>query len=528
MLAIYTRLSKEDEESNSIENQTREGKAFAKANGFHEYELYNEGKGVSGGVEIKDRPQLFRLLKDMRSDKIKAVWFRHQNRLERNSTTFVIFTGEAKKNRVHLFFGDKEYDYNDPQNVLFGGITSAISQYQKDLQSTQTKKTLIDNAQEGKVWSIVAYGYKSDGGYLAVNDNEVEVVKRIYRESLQGIGTDRIAKRLNKDNIPTRRGAEWRGRTVQGIIKNTLYKGERVYGGRRFEAPKIIEPELWQKVNDNLVNNRNNSGKRVEHKYLLKGLITCGTCGKGYYGKVKKKNDVINENTYTCVGKRYPEIKCKSRSINRPTLDLVIKTMFLTPTLKEIYLNYLNTVPENDKLEELNESLKELQKQLLANNKEKNNLLDKVAKGIMDDEFIKSKIDSIKASRESITLQINNTKEQIDRLSNLSNDVEASIEKIDKVDANLSHNEWQELLKENIEKITLYYSFQERSFALLVNLKLIDDEILIALPQSMKEAHIFGGRFAWTIDNLKDSTELKLTRIEVGEGITRELLKKLD
>jgi len=34
MLAIYTRLSKEDKDSSSIENQIREGKFFAKNNNF--------------------------------------------------------------------------------------------------------------------------------------------------------------------------------------------------------------------------------------------------------------------------------------------------------------------------------------------------------------------------------------------------------------------------------------------------------------------------------------------------------------
>jgi hypothetical protein len=42
--------------------QLREGKAFAKDNGFTQYEIYNEGEGISGGANIKDRPQLFQLL----------------------------------------------------------------------------------------------------------------------------------------------------------------------------------------------------------------------------------------------------------------------------------------------------------------------------------------------------------------------------------------------------------------------------------------------------------------------------------
>ena len=495
MLAIYTRLSREDDDSNSIENQTREGKAFAKANGFHEYELYNEGQGVSGGASIQDRPELFRLVQDIRNGKLSAVWFRHQNRLERNTTTFAIFTDDAKRKGVKLFFGDKEYDYSDPQNVLFGGITSAISQYQKDLQSIQTKRTLLDNAKEGKVWSVVAYGYKSDNGYLAINDSEVQIVKRIYRESLEGVGTDTIAKRLNDDNIPTRKGVNWRGRTVQGIIKNTLYKGERMYSGKTFEAPAIIEPEYWQKVNDNLANNRNNSGKKVEHKYLLKGVITCGTCGKGYYGKVKKKKGVTNENIYTCVGKRYPEIKCKSKSINRPFLDFIIQASFSQNVLKNALVDYLSRIPENNKLEELNDHIEQLQKELDTNARDKSNLLDAVMKGLIDDEDIKFKMRSIKTSREDISLKMKSTQEQIDKLSNLSNEVGTALDKMELLSGDITFNDWQSVIKENIDKISVYWDEVKRIFFLVLDLKLIDKPVTYLVPQNMKWVHQIGEEY---------------------------------
>ena len=164
MLAIYTRLSREDSESTSIENQLREGKSFAKDNGFNDIKIYNEGQGISGAAEIKHRPQLFKLLQDIRDNEIKSVWFRNQNRLERNSSTWHIFTLDAKKHKVDIYFNDKLFDFENPQDNLFGTITSALNQYQKDLQSLQTKRTLKDNAREGKVWSVVAYGYKSDNG----------------------------------------------------------------------------------------------------------------------------------------------------------------------------------------------------------------------------------------------------------------------------------------------------------------------------------------------------------------------------
>ncbi len=136
MLGLYLRLSIEDEESNSIDNQLREGKEFAKKEPF---EIYDEGQGVSGRNEIKDRPELDRLLKDISTGKITAVWMRNQNRLERNSMTFHVFASLVKKQGTKVVFGDKVMDWNDPSNFLQSSILTAINSYQAELQSYQTK-----------------------------------------------------------------------------------------------------------------------------------------------------------------------------------------------------------------------------------------------------------------------------------------------------------------------------------------------------------------------------------------------------
>lgn len=453
MLGIYARLSREDDASNSIENQIREGKVFAGNNGFDSYELYNEGEGVSGGADIKDRPELFRLMQDMSSGKIKAVWFRHQNRLERNSTTFAIFTGDAKKKDVKLFFGDKQYDYNDPSNVMFGGITSYISQYQKDLQSAQTKRTLLANAAEGKVWSIVAYGYQSNNGYLEINKKEAEVVKRIYSESLEGKGTDSIAVGLNIDNIPTRRGAKWRGRTVRGIIKNSLYKGERIYSGKVFASPVIIDPELWQRVNDNLPNNRNNSGKKVEHKYMLKGLLKCGCCGKGYYGKVKYKNEVINENTYTCVGKRYKEINCGNRSINRPALDTLIwMEFFLNGEFEKALREHIDNGNNSEHRKKLQVKIANIDRLLKAEDKKLENIANAIINGIEINGKLQDKTEKIKA-------EIDRYKREKSKLKEKLGSVEVDLTKLNdaKVRNELNTETRNAVLKQYIDKIEILY-----------------------------------------------------------------------
>ena len=58
MLGIYVRLSIEDEESNSIENQIEEAKTYADSNNIVDFKLYNEGEAETSKTALLSTPVL--------------------------------------------------------------------------------------------------------------------------------------------------------------------------------------------------------------------------------------------------------------------------------------------------------------------------------------------------------------------------------------------------------------------------------------------------------------------------------------
>lgn len=84
--------------------------------------------------------------------------------------------------------------------------------------------------QQGKV--IVNHkrflGYdKDDDGNLVVNKKEAEVVKRIFREYLEGYTFHEIAEGLTKDGIKTGAGNDhWFPSTLNKILRNEKYMGD--------------------------------------------------------------------------------------------------------------------------------------------------------------------------------------------------------------------------------------------------------------------------------------------------------------
>ena len=70
-------------------------------------------------------------------------------------------------------------------------------------------------------------GYdKTEEGRLVINKKEAEVVRRIFREFLEGWNPEDIARGLNEDGIPGVSGEpKWVRATIIGMLKNEKYAG---------------------------------------------------------------------------------------------------------------------------------------------------------------------------------------------------------------------------------------------------------------------------------------------------------------
>ncbi|TDT44955.1 DNA invertase Pin-like site-specific DNA recombinase [Maribacter spongiicola] len=440
MIGIYTRLSVEDDISTSIENQINEGKVFAKN---RKYEIYNEGEGISGRADIKDRPVLDKLMRDIATDKINIVWFRNQNRLERNSETFIAFSSLAKRKKIEVYFNDKQMDWNDPTNYLQSSILTAINSYQAELQSYQTKKVLLNRVLEGKAHGkSTPLGYtKDDEGYLIINNEEKPIVEKIYEMCLEGNGSTTIKHWLNDNNIPTRYSKRdgtfkiknantgkithkkksdviWSDKQVQDILKNPMYKGKRRWKDKLIDCPKIFNEFYWEKVQVQYEKNKdsNNTGKKVDHLYLLKGLLECGECGRNYYGRTRISK---KDNYYMCSSKRYKQEKCTNRSINIDVLEsFVWTTIFENRTIFQKVQTAFKDGGLDKKKVELENKIKDYQKTLKALDKEYKKSIDLVVRGVVEESDITETKNRVVRETNKINEHLTNDENELKSLVN--------------------------------------------------------------------------------------------------------------
>jgi len=128
---------------------------------------------------------------------------------------------------------------------------------------------------------VPPYGYHAEDGKLVVDEEEAEVVRRIFTEYIEGVGTREITRRLNLEGVPTRKAKSgWSVCRIYDHLHRKCYCGERTFDGLVIECPAIIDEETWGLVQERLRKNRRNPRGNTSEVYLLQHLLYCEECGR--------------------------------------------------------------------------------------------------------------------------------------------------------------------------------------------------------------------------------------------------------
>lgn len=495
-LGIYCRISKlkEGGKDLSIDDQRLKGIALANKLGI-DYEVYID-EGISG--TIQDRPEFERFLGDVSNGTLTHVYAIDQSRFERNPQIRFIITDLFKKSGITYHTEmDGEVDLNDPQSEFFGDLLSVINKYHVTMTKLKVKSVLKNRVGVGKSRGILPYGYtKDDSGKVVINGVEAEIVKRVFQMSLDGIGTRTIAQTLQAEGIPTKynkigkgtlstknkytgeirvtekKDIIWSPASVMGMIKQTFYKGDRFYSGDYYNnVPIIIDPEFWHKVNDNLSSNRNNSGKRVEYRYLLKGLLRCGVCGRNMYGH-KRENK--HDNHYMCSSKRVKGGNCGNRSINIDRIENFIWfNLFLKGELVERIENDFTF--DYDQVAQLEGEIEKINKVLQVYGDEKKRAINLTIKGLLSEDDIADTVSDIDKKIKEQRAILDDLTTKMKGVQNSNEVVSKYRNQFERFTATTSFTEKKQIVNDFIKNIVIKYDALSEDY-------LIDIEYSINIP----------------------------------------------
>jgi len=338
-IGIYARVStqKQAEKGISIKDQIRRGIEFCEKSDY-EYEVFSD-EGYSGDLPIEKRPALTILFEKIfqKKKEIDGVFVVDFDRLSRNPKETIIIREIFIENDINLFELNGQVNLKDPTQELLIGIKGLLGAFERKKTIVRIKRTFETSVLQGKVLGgkLVKYGYKKDENkLLTIEPDEAKIVKLIFKLSLEGLGTNKIAEELNKRNIPTKRmnlgGAKmkvrgiekrtflWRDAVIHKILTDPIYKGERHFKEHIIKSPIIIDSSVFDAVQKSLKTRTNFKNTTNKHFYLLKGLLVCAKCNNKFYGR---KREDLSDNQYICLSQRYKREFCKTRGINITKLE---------------------------------------------------------------------------------------------------------------------------------------------------------------------------------------------------------------
>lgn len=148
------------------------------------------------------------------------------------------------------------------------------------------------------------------------DDDEAEVVRRIFSLFLEGHGRTPIASVLNADHVPPpitdikKDYAAWTYCDIRRILADPVYRDEG-----------LIDEQTWKRTQTEASRRNGAYGRRPPAASPLRGLITCGVCGDHFTRRERGKSSLWLCKTYL----RGSCAACPSRCIREAVLLDIIK-----------------------------------------------------------------------------------------------------------------------------------------------------------------------------------------------------------
>lgn len=390
--ALYERLSRDDEmvgDSNSIVNQKKMLEDYANQNGYTNIEHFTDD-GYSGGSF--DRPDWKRMVAGIEDGSIGTVIVKDMSRIGRDYLQVGFYTEVMfKEKEVHFIAIANGVDNQKRESSEFAPFLNIMNEWYIRDSSRKVTTVLRARGMEGKhTTNNAIYGYRKseeDKNQWVIDEEAAEVVRRIYRMSLEGKGPYEIARILSEEQIErpsyylAKRGLGtcrsnnntatpyvWRGATVRDILSKPEYMGHTVnfrsykesYKDKRAKrTPKedwvifkntqeaIVSEEMWNKVQELRKTVRRTD--TVGEANPFTGLLYCADCGAKMYnhrggaGRARNWKGELN-------GKRRPdrdEYNCSTYNLSRQSYDKQCSQHYIrTEVVRKLVLETIKAVSD--------------------------------------------------------------------------------------------------------------------------------------------------------------------------------------
>lgn len=215
----YTRISKDDEKSVSLDYQRAEIERRCAQEGLT-LTMIETDEGLSG-KSIKGRPAVQRVLQavDAREVDVVVVW--KSDRMSRDGLeSLQIEKLFLQKGVGYLSVMEGWLTSESVDDEFMSFIRAGLNQRERKLTAVRTRHALQMKRERGeRIGGRPKYGWRVVNHELVPDPDEQEVLDRMRNLQTKGYSTREIVQELTKDGITTRKGTTWTQTQVVRVLK---------------------------------------------------------------------------------------------------------------------------------------------------------------------------------------------------------------------------------------------------------------------------------------------------------------------
>ena len=441
-VAAYCRVSTEQEEQqNSYQVQIDYYTQLINQNKEWELAGIFADEGISG-TQTKRRTEFNKMIRLCKKRKIDLVLCKSISRFARNTVDTLEYVRQLKDLGIGVVFEKENINTltmtSEFMIALYGSFAQAESESISKNVSWGVEKAFRDGRVRYNLNSL--YGYrKGEDGKPEIIPEEAEVVRLIYKLYLDGLTLRQISKHLNALNIPKREFAEWSINGIHSILSNEKYVGDALLqktytvdcithktvknNGERTKYlvtdahDAIIDRDTYNLVQQELARRtsmRKKSEKtvslqgRYSGKYALSEIMVCAECGSAY------KRQIWNIH-----GKKCPVWRCISRldngnrycknspslhedKLHRAILSAINEYYDCKEDIKELLKTNIEQAIAGVSIKET----KEIQQRLHEIDEARNDYINLIASGVMDEEAMDEQFQKLYAEEQDLNTRL--------------------------------------------------------------------------------------------------------------------------
>ncbi len=343
------RVSTEDQAKDGFSIHAQREKLSSYAN-ICDWEIvdYYIDEGISA-KNTKDRPDINRLINDVKSGKVNNVLVYKLDRLTRSVKDLITLIELFEQYNCTFSSVTEKLETGTATGRMFIKIIGIFAEFERENLAERVSFGYEQKTREGNYTNtngVNGFDYIVGKGDLIVNELEKEIVNRIYNMYLEGTSMLKIARTFNSEQIPSKRGGYWSQSTIKSILTNPLYIGKIRYGvnkkiqNKAFqvngEQESLIDKDTFKSVQEMILKRKHyNSKKYPSENAYFSSVLRCHKCGSRFHPKQQKQN-----------GKYYITYYCNNKQINKCNSSGISHTKVLNA-----FEEYISNITLNKSIE---------------------------------------------------------------------------------------------------------------------------------------------------------------------------------